>query len=112
MQTVDEVDAIERELGKRERKNTSLHSHYSHYYDEELRDLVARKKRSLIGNYDYQFEQIGPVDSVKRSRVCSKHSPRSPTSLKFDGIWRGRYSCTMKRNRQTGMADKAIGWIM
>ncbi len=63
--SVDEVDAIERELGKRERKNTSQHSHYSHYYDEELRDLVARKERSLIGNYDYQFEQIGPVDPAE-----------------------------------------------
>ena len=63
--SVDEVDAIECELGKRERKNTSQHSHYSHYYDEELRDLVARKERSLIGNYDYQFEQIGPVDPAK-----------------------------------------------
>ncbi|HKJ19760.1 MAG TPA: hypothetical protein VJ993_03775, partial [Woeseiaceae bacterium] len=51
---VDEVEAIRSALQSRERKNTSRHSHYSHYYDDELRALVRREDASLIDRFDYE----------------------------------------------------------
>ncbi len=59
--SVGETAALSTELGKRERKNVSRHSHYSHYYDDELRDLVAEKERTLIENFEYEFESIKPA---------------------------------------------------
>jgi len=59
--SVPETSKLRDELGKRERKNASRHSHYSHYYDETLRDLIARKDASLARTYDYHFEIIGPT---------------------------------------------------
>ena len=61
---VAETEALKLELDKRERKNASRHSHYSHYYDDELRDLVASKEARLIEKYDYAFDGIGPSDNV------------------------------------------------
>lgn len=61
---VEETEALKLELDKHERKNASRRSHYSHYYDDELRDLVARKEGLLIEKYDYAFESIGPSDTV------------------------------------------------
>lgn len=59
-----ETTALQHELEKHERKNPSQHSHYSHYYDDELRELIARKERPVIEKYDYRFEFIGPKDNV------------------------------------------------
>jgi tetratricopeptide (TPR) repeat protein len=59
---VAETAVIGESLAQSERKNTSRHSHYSHYYDNELRQLVADKERLLIERFDYQFETVGPTD--------------------------------------------------
>lgn len=63
---VAETAAIRESLAQSERKNSSRHSHYSHYYDHELRQLVADKERSLIERFDYQFEAVGPMESFAR----------------------------------------------
>lgn len=62
--SVKETEVLKLEFDKCARKNCSRHSHYSHYYDDELRDLVARKEGRLIEKYDYAFESIGPSDTV------------------------------------------------
>ena len=61
---VKESTALQQELEKHERKNPSRHSHYSHYYDDELRELIARKERQIVEKYVYRFEFIGPKNSV------------------------------------------------
>ncbi len=58
--SVNEIEALRQELSKHERKNVSRHSHYSHYYDDELRNLVVGKECDLIEKYDYEFERIRP----------------------------------------------------
>jgi len=58
---VRETEALRAEFDKRERKNFSRRSHYSHYYDDELRDLVASEECRLIERFDYQFESIKPL---------------------------------------------------
>ena len=58
---VKETASLREELDKSERKNFSRHSHYSHYYDDELRELVAREESQLIKNFDYQFESLKPA---------------------------------------------------
>lgn len=58
--SVKETETLRADLDKRERKNVSRHSHYSHYYDDELRDLVATKEQALIENFEYEFESIKP----------------------------------------------------
>jgi Flp pilus assembly protein TadD len=57
---VKETDRLRQELESRERKNFSQHSHYSHYYDDELCDLVAEYEGRLIERFDYKFESIKP----------------------------------------------------
>lgn len=57
---VGETAALRESLQQQERKNASRHSHYSHYYDDELRDLVAEKDASLIERFEYQFEELKP----------------------------------------------------
>jgi Flp pilus assembly protein TadD len=57
---VGEAAALQETLQQRQRKNVSRHSHYSHYYDDELRDLVARRDRSLIERFDYHFASVKP----------------------------------------------------
>ena len=57
---VDESEAIRDAMQSRERKNTSRHSHYSHYYDDELRELVGRQDAALIDRFGYEFESIKP----------------------------------------------------
>jgi len=39
------------------RHNTSRHSHYSKYLDDELRELIAQREAGLIERYGYAFEQ-------------------------------------------------------
>lgn len=60
---VDEAAALEEALSRSERKNSSRHSHYSHYYDDELRQLIAAKECRLIEQFGYRFETVGPADS-------------------------------------------------
>ena len=57
---VDEAAAIRDALQSRERKNTSRHSHYSHYYDDELRALIGQQDAALIDRFGYEFESIKP----------------------------------------------------
>ncbi len=38
------------------RVNASKHSHYSEYYDDALRELVARRESGLIDRFGYEFE--------------------------------------------------------
>jgi tetratricopeptide (TPR) repeat protein len=59
---IAETAAISKSLTQSERKNSSRHSHYSHYYDDELRQLVADKEHSLIERFGYQFETVGPTE--------------------------------------------------
>jgi len=57
---VGETAALQGVLQQRQRKNVSRHSHYSHYYDDELRDLVGRQDGSLIERFEYQFKNVKP----------------------------------------------------
>jgi len=57
---VKETDALRQELENRERKNYSRHSHYSHYYDDELRNLIGEEEHQLIERFDYRFEIAKP----------------------------------------------------
>lgn len=62
--SVEETDALETELNRSERRNVSRHSHYSHYYDDELRDLVADKESILIDRFGYEFESSKPTGTA------------------------------------------------
>lgn len=57
---VSEIEAIRVTLESKERKNTSRHSHYSHYYDDELRELIGHEDAALIDRFDYEFESAKP----------------------------------------------------
>jgi len=61
---VPEAGALGKALAGRRRKNASRHSHYSHYYDDELRDLVAVRDRRLIDAYGYRFDSTKPPGAV------------------------------------------------
>ncbi len=39
------------------RKNASSHKHYSHYYNDRTRDIIAQKYEKDILAYGYQFER-------------------------------------------------------
>jgi hypothetical protein len=60
---VNEVLSIKEKLKQSERKNSSNHSHYSAYYDDELRDFISLKDQALIDKYFYSFELL--TDSKK-----------------------------------------------
>lgn len=53
---VDESETIRARFEHTPRINSSSHSHYSRYYDDELRGLIAARERGLIERYDYRFE--------------------------------------------------------
>jgi len=57
---VGETAALQEALQQRQRKNVSRHSHYSHYYDDELRELVGSRDRSLIERFNYHFASVKP----------------------------------------------------
>lgn len=64
---MDELEVAERaQLGAAlqvgEKKNSSSHSHYSHYYDDALADLVARQEQGLIEEFGYRFERPAAVE--------------------------------------------------
>ena len=54
---VEEVDAMQAKFDTNPRLNTSRHSHYSRYLDDELRELIAQKESLLIEAYGYEYEQ-------------------------------------------------------
>lgn len=66
---VAEAAAIGKSLTQSERKNSSRHSHYSHYYDDELCQLVADKEHSLIEQFGYQFKTVGPTESFGKQQA-------------------------------------------
>ncbi|MDH4107975.1 MAG: tetratricopeptide repeat protein [Gammaproteobacteria bacterium] len=61
---VPQAGALGEALAVHKRKNTSRHSHYSHYYDDELRDLVATRDHRLIEAWDYRFDSVKPAGAV------------------------------------------------
>ena len=79
---VEDVSKMGNELARRERKNFSQHSHYSHYYDDELRDLIARKEDQLIETYGYQFEFVGPAEQT----VGFREDPAAVASQGFQKL--------------------------
>jgi len=46
-----------RNLKKTNKINVSPHDHYSTYYDDELKNMVAKKDRIIIDKFDYKFEE-------------------------------------------------------
>lgn len=61
---VRETDALRQEFDRRERKNVSRHSHYSHYYDEECKEVVAVMEAGLAVKFGYEFESVKPTGAV------------------------------------------------
>lgn len=61
--SVAEVDAMEAEFSSRDRKNTSRHSHYSHYYDDELKSLVGDREKAVTERFVYAFDSVKPADT-------------------------------------------------
>jgi len=57
---VEEAGGLRQAFAAGERRNTSRHTHYSHYYDDELRDLIAGKEAALIAKYGYEFASLKP----------------------------------------------------
>jgi tetratricopeptide (TPR) repeat protein len=66
---VEQTQSMQDELNKKERKNASQHSHYSHYYNTSLQRLVAQKERQLIDEFDYRFETVGPTNNIDESTI-------------------------------------------
>jgi len=62
--SVDETQAIREKFNGSTRLNESSHSHYSRYYDDDLRDLVAQNDAYLIDKYGYEFEQSTDSEKV------------------------------------------------
>ena len=54
---VPEAGNILAALNQQPRKNSSARGHYAHYYDDELRDLVAEKEFSIVQRFEYAFEE-------------------------------------------------------
>jgi tetratricopeptide (TPR) repeat protein len=66
---VEETSVMENEFDKKQKKNASQHSHYSHYYNTALQELVASKDQQLIDDFNYQFETVGPSKVVNENKV-------------------------------------------
>jgi len=62
--SVKETEAIRKKFNGSARLNESRHSHYSQYYDDELRGLIAQKDIFLIDKYGYEFEQVNDSEKV------------------------------------------------
>jgi len=58
--SVPETGAMKTELAGRGRRNASRHTHYSHYYDDELRDLVAGRDSRIVETWGYRFDSRRP----------------------------------------------------
>mgnify|MGYP000073411103 CR=1 FL=1 len=53
---VPEAPAIRQCLNAQPIKNASARSHYCHYFDDELRELVADKEQAIIDRFGFTFE--------------------------------------------------------
>lgn len=71
---VPEADAIAWSMEHGRRKNFSRHSHYSHYYTDEVRALIQQQDQALIKRFDYRFEHIGPEAGVVAERPATQAS--------------------------------------
>ena len=61
--SVEEAEAIREKFKLNPRLNESRHSHYSQYFGDELRELIARKEVFLIDKYGYEFEQASDCEA-------------------------------------------------
>ena len=61
---VDNINEIQQQLDEGKRLNASSHSHYSRYYDNELRELITEKDRFIIDRYGYTFETDGNSEAL------------------------------------------------
>lgn len=62
--SVEEIDTIREQLETGKRLNQSSHSHYSQYYDDELRNLVEEKDHMIIDRYEYSFDKENSDEAV------------------------------------------------
>ena len=72
---VPEAGNILAALNQQPRKNSSARGHYAHYYDDELRDLVAEKEHWIIQRFNYAFEappQNSPAPPLAPGRRVTK----------------------------------------
>ncbi len=72
---VSETGEILAALDQQPRKNSSARGHYAHYYDHELRDLVAKKEYAIIHRFGYAFEappQNSPAPSLTPGQRVKK----------------------------------------
>ena len=69
---VVEASAVRTYLGGQALMNTSRHSHYSRYYDQELQELVRTRERRLLERFRYDFEHTSTpqplinIDAIQR----------------------------------------------
>jgi len=62
--SVKETDTIREQLENSKRLNQSNHSHYSQYYDAELRELIEEKDHMFIDRYGYNFDEQNSTEAV------------------------------------------------
>lgn len=96
--SVVEIESLRRELGRHERRNVSRHTHYSHFYDDELEAIVAGKEAELIRRFNYAFESL-------KARGTSYAFPEdaSPEERGFRKLL-GRESSFLRLNEQLDVA--------
>lgn len=83
---VPEASDILAALDQQPRKNSSARGHYAHYYDDELRDLVAKKEHSIIQRFGYAFDvapQNSPVPPLAPGRRVHKVGNRRVNFLRI-----------------------------
>ena len=83
---VPEADEILAALNQQPRKNSSARGHYAHYYDDELRDLVAAKEHSIIQRFNYAFEpppESSPAPPLAPGRRVNKVGNQRVNFLKI-----------------------------
>ena len=61
---VENIHEIEQLSINNKALNSSSHSHYSNYYNDELRDLVAQKDHLFVDRFGYQFETEAAHENV------------------------------------------------
>jgi Flp pilus assembly protein TadD len=106
--SVEETAALKLELDKQERRNASIHSHYSHYYDAELRDLVATAESELIDNYGYRFERVGHAGDDSRTQFdASSGGDRGFKKL----LGRADNFLLLRRDFDVGAVKERVGQI-
>lgn len=71
---VSELAAIRQMFASVGRQNVSSHNHYSQYYDDELRILVAEMEQPLIDEFGYVFEDLKGVAVPAEFPVKETHT--------------------------------------